>query len=118
MSRVFRHRRQKHGEHERHRRRRDAAAREHGVHRPFGAGAAAEREPNERHDREHQEDAHRQRELARVEELDDPAPLVDGREHEREDRQDLPALFVRDPGQADVQEQQVGEERDWTVLAR
>src|SRR5207249_4009985 len=66
---------------------------------------------------EHEEDAHRERELVDVEELDHPAPLIERGERDRDHRQRRPAFARRGPREADVQQQQVGEQRHRTVLA-
>ena len=50
-------------------------------------------------------------------ELEKPAPLVERREDEAGGRQQGPALPVSHPGEAHVQQQQVGEQADGLVLA-
>ncbi len=77
----------------------------------------AEDQPDQAHHRKDEEDPHRQRELVGGEELTDPAPLIDRREDERQCREHRPALLVRHPGEADVQQQQIGEERHRPVFA-
>ena len=64
-----------------------------------------------------QEDPHRQRHAAGVQELEDPAPLIDRRQDERQAGQDRPAFRVGDLREPDVQHRQIGEERDRPVLS-
>ena len=68
--------------------------------------------------REHEEDADRERQPIPGEELHDPGPLIEGREDQAQNREDGPALPVADPGEADVDEQQVAEQAERPVLAR
>ena len=81
------------------------------------ARSARKHEPRNRRQREQKEDAHRERHAAVVQELEDPSPLINRRQDERQDRQHRPALRAGHLREPDVQQQQVREERDRAVLA-
>jgi hypothetical protein len=70
--------------------------------------------PGERKDGE---DPHPKRKRSSVEELEDPDPLVDRREHHRQGGQKRPHLTIGHPRQPDIQQHQVCEERDGPVLS-
>src|SRR5262249_36756914 len=78
---------------------------------------AAEQDRREAGDREDQKDSHRQRQLARGQEPDRPAPLIQRREPHAEQRQRTPLFPRRNPREADVQQQEVREQRHGAVLA-
>jgi hypothetical protein len=88
------------------------------AHHATGRVPACERQRRVGRHGKDEKDAHAERQVAVPEELDDPAPLVKRSQYQRQHRQQRPLLTNRHPGQPDVQEQQVGEERDRAVLSR
>src|SRR5262249_30554918 len=78
---------------------------------------ATEQDRRKAGDREDQKDSHRQRQLARGQEPDRPAPLIQRREPHAEQRQRTPLFPRGNPREADVQQQEVREQRHGAVLA-
>ncbi len=75
------HGREIHGEEQWHQRGGDAGAFQYEARVDAGVAAlettSAEDQPDKGHHRKHEKDAHRQRQLAAIEKLDDPTPLID-----------------------------------------
>ena len=87
--------------------------------RPAANGSAApEHQRRDRHHRKDGEDAEGCGQLAGGEKAVHPSPLVHRRQDQREHGQHRPDLPVSHPRQADVQEHQVGEQRNRPVLSR
>ena len=84
--------------------------------RSFRDASLRQHESHESDKREHYEDTHAQSERACVEELEDPAPLIDGGQDQRQRRQEWPRLPVSHPREADVQQHQIGEQGNRLVL--
>ena len=79
--------------------------------------SAGQPERHESQDREREEDCRGDRQLGRREERRDPSPLVEGREHQAQSREQRPALSVGDPAEAGVEQQQVAEQPERVVLS-
>ena len=77
---------------------------------------AGYRQSDGRCQRKHEKDAHRDREAALLEEAGDPYELVERGEAERQPCQHGPDLPIRHPRETHIEEQQVREERDRTIL--
>ncbi len=84
---------------------------------PACSCASENHEPGDRGQRKQQEDPHRQRHAAGVQELEDPAPLINRRQDERQRREYRPAFGVSDLREPDVQQEQIRKQRDGPVLA-
>ena len=67
--------------------------------------------------REDEEDRHRQRQAPRIEEVQYPRPLIEQREDDAQPGEQHPALSIRDPGEPDVQEEEIAEETDRPILS-
>ena len=64
------------------------------------AHASGDHQPGKRRQRKQQEDPHRQRHAAGVQELEDPAPLIDRRQDERQRRSEPASVSCRRPARA------------------
>ena len=86
--------------------------------RPAANGSAApEHQRRDRHNRKDGKDAQGCGQLAGGEKAVHPSPLIHRRQDQREHGQHRPGLLVGHPRQANVQEHQVGEQRNRPVLS-
>ena len=72
---------------------------------------------DDRNDWKQQENGCRQRQLRGRQKTERPAPLIDRGQHDGQRAQRGPPFTIRDPGEADVQQEQVGRKRNRPVIA-